>query len=514
MVALKRHADLVEGKLVVDESRPNLGLLSSWSIINSGSCASLTAPNGPVMQQAVADCVRHASLSPLDVDAVECDGKGALFFDAVELTCISRVLRGLEGGDKEVLSFTSSKPKMGFTQETAGVASLISVLVTQRHGICSGNIHLRELNPHADMEYAATQVGNEPHSYRCRSSFHGVSAYGFGGTNVHVLLWAEMDDFKHPVVRVELDRQVFTFWPGGGGEIEDAAKPQKGYSIIGSWSSWEFPERMRPEGEGAFGFTVSLGDNRFEQFQIWVDGDSQRVLHPGRSGAPLGAPIHGPAPLDTCQGSNWLVDGRPLLVPVPAIAWAARPGAGEGEKRPDVEAIDKEEVRLVPVGGRGVGLPGDQYHIRLQVAGKWRAVTWERLAGAEEVGGASASAAIRGRYFVAGSWSNWSFVSMEPEEPVPGLWRLDVRLDEPGGLFQIVRNKDWSQAFYPADEEASFGRGGGAVAGPDSAGHGMNWFLDGLRGDVFRIEFQRLVDGETESRTVSWRRLGDALEDG
>ena len=119
---------------------------------NSGRAASLTAPSAPALQQVISDAVRHALLSPLDVDAVECDAKGSLMHDAVEVVSIAKQLRGVAKGDEEVLQLGSTKSKLGYTQETSGVASFVATLMQQRAGHLPGNLHMKALNPHAFPE--------------------------------------------------------------------------------------------------------------------------------------------------------------------------------------------------------------------------------------------------------------------------------------------------------------------------------------------------------------------------
>ncbi|CAJ1339659.1 unnamed protein product [Effrenium voratum] len=102
------------------------------------------------------------------------------------------------------------------------------------------------------------------------------------------------------------------------------------------------------------------------------------------------------------------------------------------------------------------------------------------------------------RFYVVGSWSEWEFEEMLPDSAEEFV--LDVTLPEPGGEFQIVCDQDWSRVLYPA------GDGLPRVGGPDDGGHGLNWDLDGLPGEVFRV---RLCAGGA-CRRVSWELLRPA----
>merc|ERR1740121_46821 len=98
------------------------------------------------------------------------------------------------------------------------------------------------------------------------------------------------------------------FWPGGGGSLQTEQIPEKSYCIAGSWSMWKDSTPMEAEGENVYGYTVVIGDNGWEQFQIWLDGSSQRVLHPGRANGYKDLPAFGPVAESEAEGCMWMID--------------------------------------------------------------------------------------------------------------------------------------------------------------------------------------------------------------
>jgi hypothetical protein len=231
---------------------------------------------------------------------------------------------------------------------------------------------------------------------------------------------------------------------------------------------------MEPEGDGAFGFTVTLGENRFEQFQIWMDGDSSRVLHPGEAKAPKGCPVCGPVDEADAEGLRWMIDGRP---------W-------------EEEWYGDELTE--------VGNPGDQYRVHLYIAGKWRAVTWEKVVSAPlEDLGRLAVAHTTAKYYVTGDFNDWTLQEMVRDYNVPGLFSLEVTLKWTGGEFQIVKDKDWFQVFYPSVAKAGL-QSPGDVKGPDDESYNRSWYLEGKPGGVAKIEFQRVLELGEDIRKVSW----------
>merc|ERR1712039_957039 len=67
----------------------------------------------------------------------------------------------------------------------------------------------------------------------------------------------------------------------GSREVDPAllTAPSVEYSIIGSWNNWSACSSMMNDGSG-YTYTVELGEDGHESFQILVDGDPNSVLHP------------------------------------------------------------------------------------------------------------------------------------------------------------------------------------------------------------------------------------------
>ncbi|CAJ1330124.1 unnamed protein product [Effrenium voratum] len=110
--ALKPYAEKVGNQLSVIEG-PVVGTMVGWRMTNNGRSAGLHAPSGPAEQEAVADAIRHAGISPLDLDAMECHAAGSLLSDGVEVVSAATVCRGGEGGDQEMLILGGVKTNAG-----------------------------------------------------------------------------------------------------------------------------------------------------------------------------------------------------------------------------------------------------------------------------------------------------------------------------------------------------------------------------------------------------------------
>lgn len=257
---------------------------------------------------------------------------------------------------------------------------------------------------------------------------------------------------------------------------------------MGSWSVGGQPETLKSEGKGSYGITVTIGELGFERFQIMLDGDPGRVLHPGTPDAFKEVAVRGPDSADLAEGNCWMIGGRRPDAQTLALIDA---GAG-GEAA--LAAPPKDEAR-----------PGDQYRIELLINGRYRMVTWSRVAeGSKGAVLPAKTPASVGRYYFSASWSDWSLQEMAEDQDNPGVYRIETRLLKTAGIFNIVRNQDWRQLLYPGTRYAHGDPG--EAFGPDQWGRGLSWLMEGKPGDVFEVELQR-SGGEVSAASlqVCWR---------
>lgn len=166
-----------------------LAVIVGSAINQDGRSQGLTAPNGPSQQALIREALQDARVKPAEIGYVEAHGSGTSLGDPIEVNSLRAViLDEREAGDPCWIG--SVKTNIGHLEAAAGIAGLIKTVLSLQHGEIPENIHFKELNSHIAISGTALAVANrrQPWTRNGRKRLAGVSAFGFGGTNAHVVL--------------------------------------------------------------------------------------------------------------------------------------------------------------------------------------------------------------------------------------------------------------------------------------------------------------------------------------
>ncbi|EJL94053.1 amino acid adenylation enzyme/thioester reductase family protein [Herbaspirillum sp. CF444] len=155
---------------------------------DGGRKVGYAAPGVDGQAAVIASALKQAGLEPGDIDYVEAHGTGTELGDPVEIAALTRVF----GGRQRPLALGSVKSNIGHADAAAGIAGLIKTILALQHGVLPPSLHFSSPNPHVDFTAASIGVVGSVQAWPAQESGHprraGVSAFGIGGTNVHVVL--------------------------------------------------------------------------------------------------------------------------------------------------------------------------------------------------------------------------------------------------------------------------------------------------------------------------------------
>ncbi|MEW2521271.1 type I polyketide synthase [Actinacidiphila alni] len=170
-----------------------LALILGSAVNQDGASSGFTAPNGPAQETLLRAAFADARIGADDMDYVEAHGTGTPLGDPIELRALGAALTGRTA--PRPVSVGSVKTNIGHLEAASGIAGLIKTVLALRHEALPPHLHFTQPSPDIpwpDLPLDVPAQGRPwPRGERRRVA--GVSAFGFSGTNAHIVL-AEAPD--------------------------------------------------------------------------------------------------------------------------------------------------------------------------------------------------------------------------------------------------------------------------------------------------------------------------------
>jgi len=159
------------------------------AINQDGRTNGLTAPSRRAQEDVLRDAYRRAGVSPGRIQYVEAHGTGTILGDPIEAKALGTVLAE-ERPPSRPCAVGSVKTNVGHLEAAAGIAGLIKVALSLKHRAIPPSLHFHEPNPHIPFDELPLRVQQKlaPWPDSPDPALAGVSSFGFGGTNAHVVL--------------------------------------------------------------------------------------------------------------------------------------------------------------------------------------------------------------------------------------------------------------------------------------------------------------------------------------
>ncbi|HME79870.1 MAG TPA: type I polyketide synthase [Mycobacterium sp.] len=207
VVVLKRLSDALR------DGDTLLAVVRGSAVNQDGRSNGLFAPNPAAQMAMLRAAYANAGVPPHEVDYVETHGTGTLLGDPIEARALGTVL-GKGRPEQSPLLIGAVKSNLGHLEAAAGVAGVIKAVLAVQRASIPANLGFETPNPHIPFNQMRLKVVAEqqewPHTSHPRRA--GVSAFGFGGTNAHVVI--EQAPASVPVLR-EADPAVTTLVVSG-----------------------------------------------------------------------------------------------------------------------------------------------------------------------------------------------------------------------------------------------------------------------------------------------------------
>ncbi len=158
-----------------------IAVLRGSAVGQDGRSSGLTVPNGPAQSAVIERALREADTEPDQVSYVEAHGTATPLGDPIELNALGRVF------GPAPLHVGSVKTNIGHLEGAAGIAGVIKTALSIERGVIPPQLHFETPNPNAAWAGHRISVPTAPVPWPS-PRVAGVSAFGFSGTNAHVVL--------------------------------------------------------------------------------------------------------------------------------------------------------------------------------------------------------------------------------------------------------------------------------------------------------------------------------------
>jgi acyl transferase domain-containing protein len=184
VVLLKRLADAIADRDAI------YAVIRGSAINNDGALkTSYTAPGLDGQTEVIAKAQAAARTPPGTITYIEAHGTGTALGDPVEIAALTRAFR-LHTQKKNFCAIGSVKTNVGHLDHAAGVTGLIKTVLSLEHKMLLPSLNCDVPNPEIGFASSPFYVNTKLTPWKTSGVRRraGVSAFGIGGTNVHVVV--------------------------------------------------------------------------------------------------------------------------------------------------------------------------------------------------------------------------------------------------------------------------------------------------------------------------------------
>ncbi|MCR4944683.1 MAG: polyketide synthase, partial [Clostridium sp.] len=172
-------------------------VIKGTSVNHGGRANFITAPNPDAQAELITSCYEKAGIDFSTIKYIETHGTGTSLGDAVEIAGLNKAYKNslskhnkVYGEDSKCL-IGSVKTNIGHLEAASGMASLIKSILILKNEEIVPHLNVKEINPNLNLEKSHFTIVNKLTSWKAHYETPrriGISTFGFGGTNAHLIL--------------------------------------------------------------------------------------------------------------------------------------------------------------------------------------------------------------------------------------------------------------------------------------------------------------------------------------
>ncbi len=184
VVALRRYDDAIR------DGDHIYAVIRGAAINNDGAVKiGFTAPSARGQAEVITTAQAIAGVEPESIQYIEAHGTGTHLGDPIEVSALTEVFRN-STRKKGFCAIGSVKSNVGHLEAAAGIAAFIKASMALKNGMIPPSLHYTQPNPQIDFDNSPFYVNTKATAWKRNGVARraGVSAFGIGGTNAHVIL--------------------------------------------------------------------------------------------------------------------------------------------------------------------------------------------------------------------------------------------------------------------------------------------------------------------------------------
>jgi acyl transferase domain-containing protein/enoyl-CoA hydratase/carnithine racemase/acyl carrier protein len=177
------------------------GVIRGSALNHGGKTNGVTVPNPHAQASAINRALAESHTDARHISYIEAHGTGTKLGDPIEIAALNRAF-SRHTKDTGFCLIGSAKSNIGHCESAAGIAGLTKVLLQLQHQEIVPSLHSAQLNPHIDFGKSPFIVNQELRPWeqpvidgRKLPRIAGISSFGAGGSNAHVLI----EEYQAPV---------------------------------------------------------------------------------------------------------------------------------------------------------------------------------------------------------------------------------------------------------------------------------------------------------------------------
>jgi len=204
----------------------NVQAVIKGSAVNHGGRANfLTSPTVEAQADVIISALDKAKIDPSTISYIEAHGTGTPLGDPIEINGLKKAFSARSNSEVQASNFcalSSVKTNIGHLECVAGIAGIIKVILSLRHGEIPALQNFRSLNPYIELDDSPFYLAEKNIPWQANTTEQrsprraGVSSFGMGGVNAHVILQ------EAPVIPLDTSAQTSAL----------AARPELGCGML------------------------------------------------------------------------------------------------------------------------------------------------------------------------------------------------------------------------------------------------------------------------------------------